>query len=239
MDELTDIEKRHAEVMLIGTGGLDAINKPIPSWWPEMVRKSMKCTAYHEAGHFAARMFHGLEASHVVSISIIGDERWAGVMSSERAFTERSLISFPAPLQRSNGRMLLLEMLAGYGTEVIMEPEECWQSILELIELGDHDVDGEGSDFSRAVRIAEIMARPYMPVGRILRLADRWTLEMLRIPEVWALVEKTAAILMKQGTIEGDDLKELADVHWQDDFSTIHKVPTWRRRITFKLDWEG
>jgi hypothetical protein len=228
MKELTEIEKQYAAAMLSCTGTSSGINQSAPGYW-SAIRESMRRTAYHEAGHFAARLFTRLELSHVLAISIIGNEKFAGYVRAERNFTESNLESEPPPLQRSRGRMLLLENLAGSGAEIMLDQPEEWESIFAYLEVEWNDE--EGTDLSRALRIAKIMAKPFMPVGRILKLADKWTLEMLSIPTVWNVVETVAGKLIKHGEIMNEELYAMAD---DSNFPTIYHLSEWRRRIWFK-----
>jgi hypothetical protein len=230
--KMNEVEKRYASLMRALAGvppGID--HQSDQPWWPAAVRESMRRTAYHEAGHFAARLFTQLEVSHVVSISIIGNKKLAGYVRVERSYTYSSLKSYPPPSQRIQGGMLLLEMLAGSGAEMILFQSEERGSIFDYWEgnTGD-DSDEEGTDFFKAFRIAEIMAKPYMPVNRILKLADKWTLEMLRIPAVWKAVETVAGKLIKQGEIAHDELYDLVD---DSVYPNIIDLPKWRRRFSF------
>lgn len=231
--KMNEIEKRYASAMRALAGvppGID--HQSDPPWWPAAVRESMRMTAYHEAGHFAARLFTQLEVSHAVSISIIGNEKFAGYVRSERPYAESSLESYPPPLQRIQGRMLLLEKLAGSGAAMILDQsKEGWESILDYWECNNcDDPDEEGTDFFRAFRIAKIMSKPYMPVNRIIKLADKWTLEMLRMPAVWNAVETVAGKLIKQGEIAHEELYDLVD---DSDYPWIFALPKWRRRFSF------
>ena len=126
--------------------------------------------------------------------------------------------------------MLLLEKLAGYGTEIILDQSEEWESIYDYCECKGL-FDEQNQDFVKATRIAEIMAKPYMPVHRILKLADKWTLEMLRIPVIWSAIEAVASKLIEKGTItnENGELSTIAD-EFCSDASAIY-LPKWRRRL--------
>lgn len=231
MHKLTEIEKRCAAAMLARPGvppGFDDINNP--QNWP-IFRERMRLLAYHEAGHFVARLFTQLEVAHVLAISIIGNDHWAGYVRSERGFTEQMIESYPPPLQRSNGMMLLLQHLAGLGAEVILDQsEEGWESCFDYWNWEDGDEE-EGTDVARARRIAEIMAKPYMPVNRILNIADKWALEMLRMPAIWNVVETVAGKLIEQGEIT-DEIEELLNLAYDDaNFPSVYHLPKWKRRI--------
>ena len=231
MNALTEIEKQFAAAWLADPEAPPGVDMNNPQYLPEL-RELIRKTAYHEASHFAARCFTRLEISHVHSLSIIPNKGTTGRMTYERAFTEQGLESYPPPLQRSNGRMLLLEQLAGVGTQIIIDQSYEYESILSYMEkedwCGEEDTT---TDFSRARRIARIMAKPYMPAHRILNMAEKWTMEMLRIPAVWNAVEIIAGKLIKQGRIAAEDLDGIA---YDKTIPSIYNLPKWRRRIWFK-----
>jgi len=224
MNKLNKVEKQYAAAML---GDLKTANFNNPELWLE-IRESMKKVAYHEAGHIAARIFTSLELTHILKISIIGNADITGYVRSERNFKELTLDSNPPPLKQSSGRMLLLMHLAGYGAETILDQSGKWDNIISYYNCNQDDYDDEGSDFFRALKIAGIMKRPFMPVSRIINLSDKWTLEMLNIPAVWNKVETVAAKLIKQGEIKED---ELDDLLFDKSFPTCYHLPKWRRRL--------
>ena len=224
---LTKIEKLYA-ASYFPDGNLPALS-------PDLVRESMKRVAYHEGGHFAARCFTMFELSHVTEISIIGNEENAGYVRSERNFTELGLESYPPPLQRSNGYMLIMKALAGYGAEMILDKSEEWESIFDYYDstYGDdwYGERQEGTDFFTAERIAKIMAKPFMRDYRILNLANKWTLEILRMPAIWKMVETVADKLIKRGEIRGNACQKLSHRAWDSGFPSVYKLPKWKRRL--------
>jgi len=226
MDQLSEIEK-----LYMAKEGLEGL----PHLSPDMIRNSMKRVAYHEAGHFAARYFTMLEFSHVTEVSIIGNDTSTGYVRSERNFTESGLESYPTPLKRSNGYMLLIGLLAGYGAEAILDKSEEWESVFDYYEATYSDLcfemDIEGGDYNRALRIAEIMARPFMPVNRVLNIADRWIIEILNIPSMWNIVEIVADRLIKVGKIKGEACEALKDMILCQDFPTAFRLPKWSKRL--------
>lgn len=202
------------------------------------IRERMSQTAYHEAGHFAARCFTQLELSHVVKVSIIPDKCSVGRLMSERNFArgyfreKSSAVSQDMPTwKRADGKMLLLHDLAGYGANVLSDPDGRWDSIYDYYEDNCFDEEGDGGDMSKSYKIANRMAPGYMPASRILRLADRWTLEMLRIPAVWNIVEVTRKRLLENGELT---FHQLEDLTWNYEESIIGK-PKWRRRVFKEL----
>ncbi len=230
MDELTEVEKQFVAAACADpeapSGLFDMHDR---KGWPN-IREKMRRTAYHEAGHFAARCFTQLELSHVLTLSIIPKNGSVGRMISERPFAEQMLPSYPPFLQRSNGRMLLLENLAGMGAETILVQSEGWESILDYWQYNYCDEEEEGTDMFRAIRIAKIMVQPHMPVNRILKLADKWTLEMLRMPAIWNAVETIAGKLIEQGEIANVN-KELSAIIYGSNFPSIFCFTKWKRRF--------
>jgi len=192
------------------------------------IRERMSQTAYHEAGHFSARCFTQLELSHVVKVSIIPDGGSVGRIISERPFTRRCLESGPPEYRRSNGITLLLADLAGDGANIISGHLGEWESIRDYWNENYFEDDGDETDMSKAYHTAKIMETPYMPTSRILRLADRWTLEMLRIPAVWNIVETVSSMLVERGDLTSDDLEDIA---WNENTPTIFMDTKWMRRV--------
>jgi hypothetical protein len=191
----------------------------------------MRRNAYHEAGHVAARMFTGLEAGHLVLVSIIPDGDTDGRETSERNLTERALCAnapdthYPRALKRTHGFCLLLGLLGGRGAAArIAAPED----LEDILDPDSEDWDICGTDLSRAWTVAEIMARPGMPARRVLALAAKWTEEMLALPDVWRTVERLAAMLLQRGTIE--DRNEIMAACDGILYAGM-KLPKWKRRL--------
>lgn len=237
-DMLTETEKRI--VKAANESGWPISERDIndPRYTTE-IRESMSRTAYHEAGHFAARCFTQLEITHVVKISIMPDEYTLGRITSERELTRWSFHAESlSPVsqeirtwKRADGIRLLLHDLAGYGADVLSDPDGEWESLCDYYDENYFEDDWEESDLAKSYETANLMAPGYMPASRIIRLADRWTLEMLRIPAVWNIVEVTRKRLVEHGELTFHELEDLA---W-DCKETIHHIPKWRRRVFKEL----
>ena len=197
------------------------------------LRMKVKKIAYHEAGHFAAKMFTGLELSHTQLLSITPKEDSNGQMKCERSYTEALLEQMPFEMQITNGLRLLMEQYAGYATAMILDKSE-YKTLLKYLwaeaEEEMYDNINETSDLNRARRICRILAIHYMPEARIHRLARGWTLEMLRIPEIWHAVETVAELLISKGEITNDK-NELSDLIDFLNVKSIFMIPKWKRRI--------
>lgn len=224
---LTETEKRFVQATTqpgCPQFGWD-INNPFDQ---SEIRERMLETAIHEAGHFAARCFTDMEVDRVVSISIIPNKSSLGRMSSERPLAKLLITSSLPEIRRPNGINLLLETLAGYGANILAESSGQWDSIWEYWFENCFEDDEAETDMSSAIRTAEILASPYMPARRILRLADRWTLEMLTIPAIWEIVKTISNRLIQYGELTRDDLVSFASDH---DWPTVIKDTKWRRRV--------
>ncbi len=227
-DTLTPVEKQVLKGCATGEWADIAQHLARRKNWSRL-RAMMRSTAYHEAGHVAARMFTGLEPWHVVHVSIIPDAKTTGRERSERNFAEVALAHYPPPLMRCAGRSLLLGMLAGRGAEARVAAPDDREDILDDDALWMQGED-EGTDLFRAMRIADTMARPGMPAHRVLNMAARWTEEMLALPDVWRCVETLAGMLIERGIIE-DKAEIMAAC--EPILDGWMKLPTWKRRLSF------
>ena len=219
-DKLTEVERRFALDALPG----EDLTSPKDRTF---LRGMMRRVAYHESGHVVARMFTGHEAGHIVRVSIMPDGINLGRETSMRNIAEMYLEEYPPALKLCAGRSLLLTMLAGRGAEMrVTEPEE-------RVDILDEDAlwfegEEEGTDLFRALRVADIMARPYMPARRVLALAERWTIELLAVPDVWQAVERLAGGLIERGAL--DDRDEIRDA-CKGILRLGLKLPKWKRRL--------
>ena len=204
---------------------------------PAAFRQALRLTAYHEAAHVAARMFTGLEANHLVSVSIIPDSECEGHAKSERNATIGMLQSYPPPKIRTAGRCLLLTLLAGRGAEAHLNLKKkkaapnlqarLLQSQI-LVPLS-REWETPDTDLFHAWRVATIMRETRKEyIWRVLERAENWTIEMLAMPPVWANVEKLANMLLEHGTIANKD--EIAEAC--DDILYLGITnPKWHRRL--------
>ena len=204
---------------------------------PAAFRQALRLTAYHEAGHVAARMFTGLEANHLLSVSIIPDSECEGHAKSERNVAIGMLQSYPPPKIRTAGRCLLLTLLAGRGAETRLNPRKkkaapnlqarLLQSQI-LVPLS-REWETPDTDLFHAWRVATIMRESRKEyIWRVLERAEIWTIEMLAMPPVWASVEKLANMLLERGTIaDPDEIDEACD---EIRYLGITQ-PKWYRRL--------
>jgi hypothetical protein len=232
-DGLTELEKKFASAWCTDPVNNQVFDPNSSHCW-QGIRKIVRETAYHEAGHYVARCFTGLEYSHVMFLSIMPDKINNGRMRCERCITECTLESFSPSLQRPNGRKLLLEILAGAGVEIRIDDEGlgCESILYYWDNYCDDEKYMEGTDYFRASRIATIMEKPHMPAHRILSLADKWTMEMLTIPVVWNAVETVADKLLELGEINGEELSNIIDTSTGFEVDFYRKLPKWRRRFS-------
>jgi len=190
----------------------------------EYFRRRIYETAFHEAGHVVARMFTGHDVSHLISVSIIPDGETLGRESSCRNITENVIEGYPDELKQCAGRILLIGMLAGRAAQLRVAKDEDREGILDC---DSEEWDSPGADLFRVSRISSIMARPHMPKNRILQLAEKWTTEMIAIPQVWAATERIAAALLERGTITPARVeKECAEIQ-----HLSFRLPKWMKRL--------
>ena len=199
----------------------------------QYVRQKRRETAYHEAAHVAARAFTGLQWGDIVRVSILPTAGGHGRETVRGPHAEHLFIDYEKPKQQSWGLSLLLQILAGRGAEKRLDGEDSW---LEIVDDQDQDNFTEGSDLYRANAIATTMSYPGMPPDEILELAEKWTVEMLELPDVWATVEKLAAILLERRVIEDS---ELLDSVCGGILGLAWKLPEWKRRLAIDRSERG
>jgi hypothetical protein len=219
---LTEIERQFAEKWLSVTG----LDMTVEKHWP-FLRYTRRITAYHEAGHVASRMFTGHEDAHITMVSVIPDDDTIGRVILERCCDANNLKEYPPVLRQLTGRKMLLGHLSGRGAEMrVSTPDDQ----LEILDDDNwcEEIEPEDSDCIKAKRVSEVMAKPRMPAYRIIKLAEKWTNEMMDIPDVWQAVERCASLLYKRGYI--DDKEEIGNlfekIRW-----TSFRLPKWRRRL--------
>jgi hypothetical protein len=127
--------------------------------------------------------------------------------------------------------------LAGRASDARLEPlnptgAKDWLSRLtgsQILDRRDEEWGRAGSDLFHALRVARIMRHPRTDkIGRVLAQAEKWTVEMLAIPEVWNTVERLAGMLLERGTLT--DREEIADAC--DDILYLGlTLPKWHRRL--------
>jgi hypothetical protein len=222
-DTLTETERRFIEALERAEGCSMAGAMTTPDY----IRSRVRTVAYHEAAHVAARMFTGQEAAHIVFVSIIPESDTDGRERSRMNIAEIALAHYPPPMMRAAGRCLLLALLAGRGADVRIAAPEYREDILDDDALW-MEGEQEGTDLFRALRIADIMARPGIPAYRVLSLAAKWTEEMLALPDVWRCVETLADMLLERGVIE--DIDEIMAV-CKPILGAGLILPKWRRRL--------
>lgn len=191
----------------------------------QQIRQRMKEVAYHEAGHVAGRAFTGLEWSDVVRVSIIPNATTLGRETARRNGNEQNLSAHPTLTKRSIGRKLLLHLLAGRGAGIWAAAEEDHEPIADP---ESDEWDEKGTDLFRAKRVATIMSHRKMPRDRILKLAARWTSEMLALPDVRGTVEKLVQVLLEHGVVEDP---KLLDSCCSGILDMWLKRSEWKRRL--------
>jgi len=192
------------------------------------LRERLTSVAYHEAGHAVVNSFFGTNYTHFEKITIIPTSVFAGNFRQSRILN----------LYFSKWSKLeaIAFNLSGYLAQKRVDADI--PSITEiLIDWDWYAYESEEdwllrSDEGKALSLAESIQNKIWPAGRILRMVEKWTDELLNDAIVWGVVEKLSKRLLSVGTI--NDLDEL-------DFYTkpilfkcgISKI--WQRRMKSNL----
>ena len=191
----------------------------------KLLLRRTKEIAFHEAGHVAARMFTGQDASHVLSVSIIPDADTLGRETSERNISEIIFGAYPELVRELIGRKLLIRLLAGRAAAYRIAHADDRE---EIVDYYNEECEIEGTDLFRANHISSLMVRKYMPQHRILHLAAKWAVEMFEIPQVWKTTKKVANALLQNGEIEPSQIFELCS----EILNMSFRLPVWRNRLS-------
>ncbi len=190
--------------------------------WDECV----DAVAFHEAGHAVAHAFLGVGFRGATIITHAEDKMLGRVTGQpmDSPWIFKDMVGDPsamAALARGH-RSKMLFLHAGPAAEskysypgdaawapgLIMAREAIRRraSVAAIME----DVwmePPEGTDAEKLLQFAWLIRQqePQHSMEGILQETARWTNEMLAIPEVWNAVEQVARLLLKHGTLEGDD----------------------------------
>lgn len=176
--------------------------------------------AYHEAGHVVALAFTS-DAWMIAGATIRANSYSVGRVCLEKV--EDRLPDLPPRSQRRIGRARLLYCLAGRGAIArIAAPKDR----VAILDPYSEEWDWEKTDLFEAKRIAEVIARPGMPVRRILAQTEKWTIEMLALPDVWHRVETLAGMLYGRGTLTAKEILAVCE-----SITPAESLPKWRRRL--------
>jgi len=190
----------------------------------ETVRQQTREAAFHTAGQVASRMFLRLDVGHIISASIIPDNETLGRVMYHRNFFDEILKTYPENVKQHQGRILLINELAGRAASYRVATDFTREDILDS-DSEEWSIDDPAIITAR--RISSIMARPGMPQNRILRLAEKWTIEMLAIPQVWAATERVAGALLEKGNLTTANVDNLCG----EIAGLSHRIPRWRERL--------
>ena len=189
------------------------------------IRQRICETAFHEAGHVVARMFTGHNLSHVLSVSIIPDDTTYGRETMERNSDEILFPILPKQAREGLGYTILIWSLAGRAAAFRVAKVG---EVEDILDWCSEEWWIEGADLYSADYFSRQMARKYMPRERILRLAEKWTVEMLEIPQVWETTNEVAAALLQQGELESSELFDLCSEIENMSF----RLPVWKNRLS-------
>jgi hypothetical protein len=190
----------------------------------ETVRQQTREAAFHAAGQVVSRMFLRLDVGHIISASIIPDKETVSRVFYRRNLCEEILQAYPENVKQHQGRILLIKELAGRAAQDRVATEETRVDILDS-DSEEWSIDDPAIITAR--RISSIMAHSGMPQNRILRLAEKWTIEMLAIPQVWAATERVAGALLEKGNLTTANVDNLCG----EIAGLSHRIPRWRERL--------
>jgi hypothetical protein len=187
-----------------------------------LVRDWLAMSAYHEAGHVAADAFTWNRIGHIQSVSVLPDETTLARVIYDTPIPAdiQGLARLPEPFERCLGRKILLSLFAGSLAQ-LRPLRSVYRTLLRNHAGGEQDV-------KRAREVAEIMVGPGGPAKRVLALTEKWTAEMLALPDVWRCVRTLARVLFERGTIEDRDEIMAA---CEGILGMGLKLPKWKRRL--------
>jgi len=220
--EITEVEQRV----------LDEWEKKMPGVNKEthldLIRKRLKSTAYHEAGHAIARAFFGDEYYHFSNITAIPSSDYMGKVSYERVFR---IDSFPLILRRKTAMRRIIFLFGGPVAQ--SKVDNCEWELEEAFENSPYDYDSEQQwrevdDIGKSLVLAEHIVNRAWPPMRTLIMLGKWTKELFEIPVIWQVTASLAARLINQGEISSfDEFDKIASTV---NFSWV-EYPTWKRRF--------
>lgn len=186
-----------------------------------MIMESHKDVCYHEAGHAA---FHDYDGNNLRGISCIPNNDQMGTITYEQLLSDESVLN---ALGRGGIEMRIIFSLAGPVAQN-MNAGKDWDiiSAIEEVSVFCDKGEWESTDEANAYRLAKMISNRTWPPHRVLQKCERWTREILAIPEVWAVVKELAEKLYKEGEIQ--DLEEVKDIVSPASYILI-KSAKWRR----------
>lgn len=157
---------------------------------------SLKKTAYHEAGHAVAHHYLFLSFKYV---SIIPDEQEGTLGHVQSKYPE----SFRPDFEISNRNRLRLEReimacLAGHAAEIIYSGHENWV--------------GASQDNHLAIHLALYVTKSNEEIEAFIKWMQIRTMELLKNPIKWLVVESVAEELLKNKRLKAKDVKRIISV---------------------------
>lgn len=198
----------------------------------QMIKDSMRATAYHESGHAAVNAFLGVYGlSHFEGITMIPMHAYKGCVWHSRILPLR-FSKVPKAILQIQGKMRILFLLAGR----VSENKAGYVDGLpfdDLFEWGTSDCDTEdewrrSTDEGKALEVAELLSSKTWPPFRILYMMGKWTRELIDISDVWSVIERMAQRLIEEGELNFDQYYELI----QPISYKYPGYPAWKRRFS-------
>ncbi|MHB8894155.1 MAG: hypothetical protein ACYC99_03125 [Candidatus Geothermincolia bacterium] len=161
----------------------------------------LQMAAFHEAGHTAVLYFFGISKPHTVTIA-----------SGESAASCHHDVVF----DNADPQDLIVSCLAGHAAEYrfLGKPFMVGDVLDTLVNAPTAKGTSPYSDLSTALILAAKVTETLEKAGdMVLALADRAN-EIMETPAVWQRVEQLAAVLLKSGTVEADQIEEILGPLW-------------------------
>jgi len=202
----------------------------------EFIRERMKQVAFHETGHAAANTFLGVIGSaHFEGLSIVPDHGSLGRVTHSRVTPFVVFGDKPTRCDHVKGKKTMIFHLAGRVAESRINDDMI--SLEDAVIDGWEDVGSEEEwrqkvDEGKALDIAEALSNKTWPPFRILLMMEKWTNELMDIPEVWGVVQALAEQLIKKGEIL--DYEVFRKMTKPIDFKWT-EYPVWERRFSVDL----
>jgi hypothetical protein len=203
--------------------------------WSVFDRARIKERAYHEAGHAVVEFLLGRAQSHLVHISMRGNDERAAYVRRERCIEAAFLLHAAVP---ANQRPAFRSTAIREGIFCLAGPAAEWKStgdvdfhwFDQLCESAEWDGD---DDFMHPLLFAKKVTKTEGHAWLLLRHMARWTDELLAVPRVWKTVESLADSLRHGDEMPGKAACAVMENAWGDDagLPLFALGRQWRRRM--------
>jgi hypothetical protein len=203
--------------------------------WSAFDRARVKPHAYHEAAHAVVEFLLGRARSHLVHISMRGNDERAACVRRERCIELAFLLNAAIPVnQRAAFRSTAIRegilCLAGPAAEWKATGDVDFDWFEQLYESAESDGD---NDFLHPLLFARKVTKTEGHAQLLLRHMARWTDDLLAVPRVWKTVESLANSLRHGNVMSGKVACALMENAWGNDAGVplFALGKQWRRRM--------